>query len=62
MIRDLTHPGLPLTFDASKPEGPSLPALPMHSALQDFPWTPLREGLQKTIDWYRKNVYDPAHA
>lgn len=55
-IRDLVKPDAGIVFDASKPEGPSFPPMPVNPLLQDFPWTPLKTGLQKTVDWYRKNV------
>ncbi len=55
-IRDLIRPGLPIQFDTSKPEGPDLCDLPVPSALQSFPWTPLSIGLKQTLDWWRKTL------
>lgn len=55
MIRDHVHPGLPIRYDRTRPEGPrAMPLLPLHSCLQHFHWTPLREGLLRTIaDWQK---------
>ncbi len=54
LIRDLVHSDLTLTFDTSKPEGPSFVAdLPLHHALTNFPWTGIEEGLKETVEWYR---------
>lgn len=52
-IRDLVQPGLPVRFDAAKPHGPSLPPFPVHTILQSYPWTDIREGLRRTVEWYR---------
>lgn len=56
LVRDLVKPGLPIEYDPSKPEGRrSLATLPLHECLDDFPWTPLSEGLKRTFDgWKRK--------
>jgi len=52
-IRDLVRPGLPLSFDRSKPEGAlHLSPHPLHPSLKDFSWTSLEEGLKKTVEWY----------
>ncbi len=56
MIRDLMKPEMKIVFDASKPEGPSFPPMPLNPLLKNFHWTPLKTGLQKTVDWYHKNV------
>jgi nucleoside-diphosphate-sugar epimerase len=56
LIRDLVHPGLPLAFDASRPEGPSFPGLPPHPCLRNFAWTPLEEGLRLTVDWRKDSA------
>ncbi len=54
-IRNAVKPDLPIVFDTSKPEGRlSIPLLPLHSALQKFPWTTLEDGLVKTVEWWRK--------
>ncbi|MBP9850881.1 MAG: NAD-dependent epimerase/dehydratase family protein, partial [Candidatus Peribacteraceae bacterium] len=54
LIRDLVRPGLPIEFDASKPEGRrSIAALPPHECLADFPWTPFTEGIKKTYDGWK---------
>lgn len=57
-IRDLVHPGLPMRFDTTKPDGKrSLAVLPNHPCLAEFPWTPLAEGLRRTYEgWKRKAV------
>ncbi len=55
LIRDAVKPGLTLSFDKTKPEGRlSIPLLPMHQSLQSFPWTPLEEGLGKTVGWWKE--------
>ncbi len=54
-IRDLVKPDAGIVFDASKPEGPSFPPLPLHPILNGFEWTGLRDGLKKTIEWARRN-------
>ncbi|TSC80386.1 MAG: GDP-L-fucose synthase [Candidatus Peregrinibacteria bacterium Gr01-1014_25] len=60
-IRDLVHPGLRLRFDRTKPEGPGrIIPLPMHPVLRRFPWTPLKEGLRKTYDWWTTAGAAPA--
>lgn len=54
MIRDLVKPDLKLTFDTSMPEGTrSVPVLPPHPCLKDFPWTSLSEGLRKTYEGWK---------
>lgn len=52
-IRDLVHPGLPIIFNPSKPQGALSMRLPLHRTLKNFPWTSLDEGLKKTVDWWR---------
>lgn len=48
-IRDLVKPSLPLEFDTSRPEGlRHLARQPLHKCLEDYPWTPLEEGLRRT--------------
>lgn len=48
-IRNLVKPSLPLEFDTSRPEGlRQLAHQPVHSCLEDYPWTPLEEGLRHT--------------
>ncbi len=52
-IRDVVRPGLPLAFDTSKPEGASLAMIPPpHPCLKDYPWVDLREGIERTLDWF----------
>ncbi len=54
MICDLVKPGLPIVFDPTRPEGKrTIPVLPMHEILRDFPWTPLKEGLRKTYEGWK---------
>lgn len=54
LICDLAHPGLPIEYDPSKPEGRrSLAGLPPHESLHDFPWTPLSEGLHRTYEGWK---------
>jgi preprotein translocase subunit SecA len=54
MICDLVQPGLKLEFDTSKPEGRrSLAVLPPHECLENFTWTPLKEGLKKTYQGWK---------
>lgn len=53
-ICSIVHPGLKVVFDSSKPEGTrSVPVLPPHECLKDFPWTPLQEGLRKTYEGWK---------
>ena len=56
-IRDIVKPGLPIVFDTDKPEGHrTKPALAVDPILADFPWTPLKTGLQRTYDgWKNKS-------
>ena len=52
-IRDCMHPGLPLSFDTSKPQGSSYAPLPAVSeVLSAFQWTSLADGIQKTVEWW----------
>lgn len=52
-IRDLVRPDLKIEYDASKPIGNrTIPMLPMHPLLQQMKWTPLKEGLKKTYDYW----------
>ena len=57
MIRDIVHPGLPIVFDTDRPEGNrTIPTLAIDPSLADFPWTPLRAGLEKTYaGWKNKS-------
>lgn len=55
-IRDLVHPELPLHFDTSRPEGANQPPIPpSHPSLSSLAWTPLQEGLRRTLDWSRRS-------
>lgn len=57
MVRDLVRPDLPITFDATKPEGKrSIAVLMNHPCLKDFPWTTLSEGLRKTYEGWKGKV------
>ncbi|MFH0770856.1 MAG: NAD(P)-dependent oxidoreductase [Candidatus Peregrinibacteria bacterium] len=52
MIRDIVHPGLPLSFDPSAASGAAeLSLAPSHSVLHSLAWTPLLEGLRRTWEW-----------
>jgi GDP-L-fucose synthase len=52
-IRDMLRPDLSLLFDQSKPEGQrSRSHLPQHQLLRSFAWTPLEEGLKRTVEWW----------
>lgn len=52
-IRDIVRPDLPVVFDANKPIGArTIPMLPMHESLRSVQWTPFREGLKKTYDFW----------
>jgi len=51
MIRDIVHPGLPITFDTSKSMVQRIiPRLPVHPILESLQWTPLADGLRKTFE------------
>lgn len=55
-IRDLVRPGLPLAFDTSRQEGVlRLSRQPLPACLQDYPWTPLAEGIRRTAAWWAAN-------
>ncbi len=47
-----------LIFDSSKPDGqfrkPS-DTTKLKSCLPDFNWTPLEEGIERTVDWFQSN-------
>ncbi len=52
-IRDLVAQGKELRFDDSKPEGKLALEFPLpHPSLNGMAWTPLGEGLKRTLDWY----------
>jgi nucleoside-diphosphate-sugar epimerase len=54
LIRNIVRPDLPITFDKTKPEGSrSVATLPLHPCLEDFPWTPLRDGLYNTYEGWK---------
>ena len=56
-IRDLLNPKLSITFHPEKPRGTrSIPRLPLHKSLKNFPWTPISEGLQKTVAWWKDSM------
>lgn len=52
-IRDLVQPGLPIEYNLLKPLGRRSVRLPLHRVLRNFEWTPLEEGIKKTIAWWR---------
>ena len=47
-----------LVFDSSKPDGqyrkPS-DTTKLKKCLPDFEWTPLEEGIERTVDWFLSN-------
>jgi GDP-L-fucose synthase len=47
-----------IIFDSSKPDGqfrkPS-DTSKLRSLLPDFQWTPLEDGIEKTVDWFQQN-------
>lgn len=52
-IRDIVRPDLPIVFDADRPiGGRTIPMLPMHEAIRSIKWTPLKEGLKKTYEFW----------
>lgn len=54
IIVAIVNAKLKLSFDSDKPEGRrSVATLPMHESLQQFQWTPLAEGLQKTYEGWK---------
>lgn len=54
MIRDLVKPELKIVFDPTRPEGKrTIPVLPMHACLRQFPWTQLQDGLRKTYEGWK---------
>jgi nucleoside-diphosphate-sugar epimerase len=57
IVCDLIRPGLRIVSDTSKPEGKrSIAVLQNHPCLADFPWTSLREGLQRTYEGWKGKV------
>ena len=51
------NPALKLTFDTTKPEGPHQDRpFPTHTTLASFAWTPVDDGLQKTVQWWKTHV------
>jgi GDP-L-fucose synthase len=56
MIRSLVGSTAAVRWDASRPDGQPRRCLDTSRAAAEFGWrakTPLRDGLRKTIDWYR---------
>jgi GDP-L-fucose synthase len=56
MIRSLVGSTAEVRWDASRPDGQPRRCLDTSRAAAEFGWrakTPLRDGLRKTIDWYR---------
>jgi GDP-L-fucose synthase len=56
MIRSLVGSTAQVRWDASRPDGQPRRCLDTTRAAAEFGWrakTPLRDGLRKTIDWYR---------
>ena len=54
-----------LEWDPSKPDGQPRRALDTSRAKELFGFeatTPLEEGLERTVAWYREHAADPAHA
>ena len=57
MVRDIAAPGVELVFDSSKPDGMPRKLLDV-SRLHGLGWrhrTSLREGVEKTYEWFRAN-------
>lgn len=55
IIRDIVNPELTLRFQVDRPEGMrSIPVLPLHPCLENYPWTPLKEGLTRTYDGWKQ--------
>lgn len=54
LIRDTVRPGLPIQFNPQKEVAQrSKPHLPVHPLVRDFEWTPLAEGLRRTLKWWK---------
>lgn len=52
-IRDIVKPGLPISFDSSHHVGiRTIPRLPVHKLLRTFAWTPIDEGVKRTMEWW----------
>jgi GDP-L-fucose synthase len=63
LVADVTGFGGTIAWDTSMPNGQSRRSLDASRALELFGWqarTPLREGLERTVEWYRSRV--PARA
>jgi GDP-L-fucose synthase len=63
LIAELTGFGGEITWDASMPNGQPRRSLDPSRAKELFGFearTPLREGLERTIAWYRSSVPTPA--
>ena len=58
MVRDIVHPGVDLVFDPTKPDGTPRKVLDV-SRLTATGWvakTPLREGIERTYEWFLANI------
>lgn len=56
MIRDMIAPEIDIAWDTSKPNGQPRRSLDTSRATRDIGWTastPLLDGLERTIEWYR---------
>ena len=58
LVREVVYPGAELQFDLSKPDGTPRKLLDV-SRLQSLGWRHqigLRQGIQSTYDWFRRQV------
>ena len=65
MIKALVGCDANIRWNADKPDGQPRRSLDTSRAAKEFGWrstTPLRQGLQKTIDWYLNHTSDSATA
>ncbi len=65
MITALVGCDAKIRWNADKPDGQPRRSLDTSRAAKEFGWrstTPLRQGLQKTIDWYLNHTSDSATA
>ncbi len=54
LIRDLVRPGLPIGYNTEKSVAQrAIPHLSVHPLVRDFEWTPLAEGLKRTLTWWK---------
>lgn len=54
LIRDTVRPGLPIRFNPQKEVAQrAKPHLPVHDLVSSYEWTPLEEGLKRTLTWWK---------